>query len=125
MIDAGQVTQEDRVPTVATILNGASVSDVIDLKSYSVVGVIMPSAWTTAAVTIEVSHNNGEFVGLVYDDLGAQVNTVASPTVSSAYTLSLTGMVPYRFVKVRSGTTASPVNQGGNRDVVIISRKLA
>lgn len=85
----------------------------------------MPAAWTAAALTIEVSADDSTYTGLAYDDLGSQCNTIASPVAGSAYALSLSGMLPYRYIRVRSGTTASPVNQGAARTVTVVTRPLA
>lgn len=113
-----------RASQTATIANGASVSASIDLTDTSIIGIIMPAAWTTAALTIEVSADNVTFVGLAYDDLGAQANVISSPVASSAYALNLTGLLPYKHARLRSGTTASPVNQGAERLITVITRPL-
>ena len=115
-----------RLPEAVTIANGASVSGTLDLRDSSIAGVIFPAAWTAAALTIEVYDEVAlAWIGIVYDDLGTQVNVIASPVVSTAYTLSVLGMLPYRYVRLRSGTTASAVNQAGARSITVITRPLA
>lgn len=108
-----------------TIANGESVSSTIDTLRSTVIGLIFPAAWTTAALTIEVSADNATWIGLAYDNAGYQCNCIASPAVSSAYSISLDGMLPYRYIRLRSGTTATPVNQGGDRAITVITRPMA
>lgn len=109
----------------ATIANGASVSDALDLANTSLLGIIMPAAWTTAALTVEVSADNSTWTGLAYDQDGSQCNSIASPVAGSAYALNALGLLPYRYIRLRSGTTATPVNQGAARSITVITRPLA
>lgn len=122
---AAHVTAGPRTVTSVTIANGASVSGEIDLSKTCLIGLVMPAAWTTAAVTIEVSVDGGAtYTGLAYDDTGTQCNSIASPVAGSAYALSLSGLLPYGTARIRSGTTATPVNQGADRTIQIITRPL-
>ena len=125
MKQVGHGLNESREYTSITIANGASVTELLDLNGHVAIGIIMPAAWTTAALTVEVSADGTTFNGLAYNDLSSQCNKIASPVASSAYALDLAGMLPYRFVRLRSGTTASPVNQGAERSITVITRPLA
>lgn len=107
------------------IPNGGSVSQSLELSGTCITGVIMPAAWTTAALTIEVSADASTWIGLVYNSDGTQCNSVAAPAVSSAYAFDLAGMIPYQFIRIRSGTTASPVNQADERTLVVCLREVA
>ena len=109
----------------ATIASGASVSGTLDLNEEVILGIIMPAAWTSAALTVEVSADGVTFTGLAYDDAGTQCNSIASPVAGAAYAESLAGMLPYRYIRLRSGPTASPVNQLAARSIIVITRPLA
>jgi hypothetical protein len=103
----------------ATIANGASVSGIIDLTTLRMFGLLMdPTAWTAAAITFLGSADGVNFYS-VYDSTGAEINwTVAAQTyVLAANPAEFLGI---RYLKVRSGTTATPVNQGAARVVTII-----
>lgn len=108
-----------------TIPNGGSVSPDMDLVNRTCVGLIMPAVFTAAALTIEVSVDRAAWIGVAFDDTGTQCNVVASPVVSCAYQLNAMGMLPYRYIRIRSGTTASPVNQGQATTITVINRPLA
>ena len=112
-------------PSVLTIPSGTSVSGVLDTGRDSILGIVMPSSWTSADLTFEVSYDNITWVGMVYDETSSQCNSISSPAPSSAHTVSLSGLLPYRYVRLRSGTTSSPVVQGGDRSVVVLLRPLA
>jgi hypothetical protein len=125
-INAGnKILDENRNAIAVAIASGQSVSDYLSLGDYAIVGVILPAAWTTAALTIEVSHDATTWIDTVMDADGAQCNVVASPAASTAYTLNLAGLLPYRYCRLRSGTTAAPVNQGAARSITVITRPLA
>lgn len=119
------LTPEARTHKTAAIAAGASVSDTLDLTTTALLGLIMPAAWTAAALTVEVSADGTTFTGLAYNDAATQCNSIASPVAGSAYALNLSGLLPYRYVRLRSGTTASPVNQAAERSITVITRPLA
>ena len=109
--------------TVA-ILNGASVSNTIDLTDTCILGFVTPDAWTAAALTIEVSDDNVSW-SAAYDAYGSQVGSVATLNVASRYAVDMSALLPWRYVRFRSGTAASPVVQGADRAFKIIKRVLA
>lgn len=126
MITTGNFSgAEGREATAYTIANAASVSDVACLNGVAIIGIIMPAAWTAAALTVEVSADGTNFTGLAYNDAGGQCNSIATPAPGSAYAFSLAGLLPYRYVRLRSGTTAAPVNQAADRIITVITRPLA
>ena len=113
-----------RVAQTVTILSAASVSDAIDLADASLLGFIMPAEWTTAALNLEVS-TDGTAWGSAYDAYGSLVGSVATPVVSGNYAVDMSALLPWRFVRFRSGTAASPVVQGADRSFKVIKRVLA
>ena len=109
----------ERLKTV-TIANGASLSGVIDLEGFVLMGIQMPSAWTAANLTFEASSARAGTFDDVYDDTGTEVNVTAA---ASRY-IGVTGtkgdvLANVRFLKVRSGTTGTPVNQGAARTITL------
>lgn len=115
-----------RSTTTATIANGASVSGTVDLTDTSLLGFIAPAAWTTAELNIEVSVDNTNWVTAgVLDGSGSNVSRWSAVTAGAAYSVDVVNMLPYRFVRFRSGTAASPVNQGADRAFTVITRPLA
>lgn len=114
-----------RSTVTATIANGASVSGTVDLTSTALLGFIAPAAWTTAALNIEVSADGSTWATVVYDGSGTAVSSWSALVAGAAYAVDTVSMLPFRYARFRSGTSGSPVNQGAQRDFVVITRPLA
>lgn len=118
----------------AVIANGASQSSIIDCGSeYTLMAVEIPSSWTAADITFLGASHTGTTTGTTWgqspqDALEAQLTfrPVIIPA-GTEYTLVLGGTgdkivaIPegvlegIQFLKIRSGTSAAPVNQGAAR----------
>lgn len=104
----------------ATIANGESLSSAVDLDNGKFVGIIMPAAWTAAAITLAVSDDGVTYYPL-FDDGGNEVTiTVAAGEAISSTTSGLLHLAYWNFVKFRSGTSGTPVNQGAARTIKIV-----
>lgn len=116
-----------RSTTTATISNGASVSGTVDLTGTAMLAFFTPSAWTSAAITLEVSPDSSTWYTLVYDATSLSVGywPAANVIVSSAYSVDAQSMLPYRYVRFRSGTGAVPITQGADRVFTVVTRPLA
>lgn len=103
--------------SAVTIANGESQSNVVDLTDMALIGITMPSAWTAAAITLLAADTQGGTYTPVHDSGGTEISfTVAQSrhvTIDPDVTRSL------RFVKLRSGNTAVPVNQGAARTFAV------
>lgn len=106
-----------------TIANNESLSGAIDLGLTSakqrVLAIIMPAAWTAANLTFQGSLDDVTYTN-VYDDAGNEVTVTAAAAryivLDNDLSKNLTG---FRFMKVRSGTSGSAVNQGAARTIVV------
>lgn len=95
----------------ATIANAAALSDAVEIEGMKPVLLDVP-AWTAAVITFQVSHDGVTFRDL-YDEDAAEVNC---STFSTARVLQLPAQLEgAAFLKIRSGTTGTPVNQGAAR----------
>jgi hypothetical protein len=102
-----------------TIASGASLSPAIDLASLGVARIVMPAAWTTANLTFQTSQDGLTYQDL-YDAYGVEYTVIA--VVAHNIILPPSDFVGMRYLKVRSGTSGSPVTQGGARTVTLITR---
>lgn len=99
-----------------TILANQSLSDPIDLGADRLVALLMPSVWTTAAITFQASDRiDGTYIN-VYDSSG---NELTAQAAASRAVVDLLELGALRFIKLRSGTSGSPVPQQGNRKITI------
>ena len=108
----------------ATIANGASLSDA-QLVDGKLAGIIIPAAWTAAAITFSASFDGTNYFDVYSSATGtAAETTIASgniPTTGGRYLpLSLTDWLSVNFIKIRSGTSATPVNQGAARSIGLV-----
>jgi len=105
---------------VATIAASESLSDSVDLGSGTVFGIIIPASWTTADLTFQGSVDGTNFYNLFTDD-GTEYTVVAA---ASRFIASINYPLYYNlaFLKVRSGTAGSPVNQAAERQIKLVMR---
>lgn len=98
-----------------TIHNGDSVSGAIELrKDQGITGLSMPAAWTAASIQLEASLDGGTWLPM-YD---ADGNAIVITTAASIWvTLLEAATAGARYVRLRSGTSAVPVNQGADRTI--------
>ena len=101
----------------AVIASGQSLSSVIDLEQLNITGFLIPASWTTAKLTFQASPDGTTF-GDVQDSSGNEIQlTVAAGKFVGVNLSELSGL---RFIKVRSGTSGTPVNQGADRTISIV-----
>lgn len=104
------------------ITSGTAISASIDLQGYGVVAIIMPASWDAADLTFQGSHDNITFYN-VYDGLGGTGNELVERAAASRYIITdpddFKGM---HYIKVRSGTGTSPVNQTATRTLSLVLR---
>lgn len=113
-----------------TIANGASLSAGVDMKGCTPARILInpagtgSAAWTTANLTFQGSED-GSVYGNVHDEFGTEVG-VTVPTGADAamkmIVVSPSAWWSWRYLKVRSGTSASAVNQGAARTIKVICR---
>lgn len=113
------VTGNSPIGLSATIANGASLSGAIDLSTQTLLGYVMPAAWTTAGLTFQVSLDGVTYVDL-YDNAGTEISHVVG--ASRFVRVSPADWVGIKYVKVRSGTAAAPVNQGASRAITLVTK---
>lgn len=97
----------------ATIASGESLSGEIRLpEGFFLTGVQTPSAWTTTAsgCTFQVSVDGTTYTD-AYDETGTEITFQAA----ASRWIRLPELGALRFVKIRSGTSGTPVNQAGAR----------
>lgn len=100
-----------------TIANAASLSDAATLNGLLLVGVVMPASWTAANLTFQASVDGTNYFD-VYDDSGVERTITAA--ASRFILIPATDLMSAVKLKVRSGTTGTPVTQGGSRVITLV-----
>jgi hypothetical protein len=104
----------------AVIASGASLSGAVPLRSYRLAGVIMSAAWTAASLTFQGSRSETGTYANVFDGATEVAITVAAgqyQVLSQAQQEELVGL---EFIKVRSGTSGTPVAQAADRVLTLV-----
>lgn len=106
--------------TAITIANGQSQTGALDLGTLRLAGVLVdPAGWTAAKVSFLVSHDGTTFAPL-YSTAG-EVASAANQAAGDFVAVAADSFRGVRFLKVRSGTAASPTTQGADRALVLVA----
>lgn len=111
-----------RLSGTVTITNGTSLSGAIDLGSSSLSGILIPAAWTAAGLSFAVSTSlAGTYVPL-WNGFGSEYTIPSASVVANQFiTIPMVDFLGIQFIKVRSGTAASAVNQGADRILTLVA----
>lgn len=114
-------SQAPSTPVTATIANGASLSGAIDLGANRLARIVMPSSWTTAALSFQASYDGTNFADLFNKD--GEVSLAATTVVAASRSIAVDPAIFFgaRYLKIRSGLTAAAVNQGGARSLILVT----
>lgn len=99
----------------AIIKTGASLSTPVDVGDSKVFGLLVPAGWDSGATstTFQASHD-----GKTWFDLASEGGDEIEVTVAGGASIALVEagpyLAPWRFLKIRSGTATSAVNQAGD-----------
>lgn len=104
----------------ATIANAASLSGEIDLEGFKLAAIIMPAAWDAANLTFQASDVSGGTFQNVFDDAGTETTVTAAVSRSIGMDAAMPELAAFRFLKIRSGTSALPVNQTAARTLTLV-----
>lgn len=105
----------------ATISNGQAITASIDLRDQPLLAIQMPASWTTANLTFQGSNDGTNFFD-VYNLEGDEYKVTAA--ASRYIVLSPFEFQWARYIKIRSGTTSTPVNQSADRTIVLVTRRV-
>jgi len=116
----------NRETDTVTIASGdaTGLSGAIDLTGHVLAGIFMPAAWTTGNLTFQAAIDTitGTYQN-VFDNNGNELTVTAAAAEYLAIPPSL--FYGLRFIKVRSGTSGTPVTQGGARVLTLVGRLIA
>lgn len=109
------------IPAGATGLSAA-----VGLGGKTLVGIVIPAAWLTAGISFQASGDGGVTFGELLDET-ATARAISS-VAGGAYTVIAVDPTKWRGIneiKVRSGTSATPVNQTGAPTLLLLIRFVA
>jgi hypothetical protein len=107
-----------------TIANGASLSGAADLYGFNLVGFRPDTAWDTNAMTFQGSVDGSTYTDVYYVN-SSLVQTeygITGVAASRGCDVNFLIFLPYKFIKVRSGTAGTPANQTGDTIIYLKCR---
>lgn len=110
--------------STVSIANGESLSGALSLTpgTRQLVALQMPAAWTAASLTFAVSADGTTYVPLYWDGAEYTILAAGGATTSTGVSLEPAAFAGWAYVKVRSGTSGSAVNQGAARSITVLTR---
>ena len=110
----------------ATIQAGQSLSSPVLLGDYTLCGMFFPAGWTTGAITMQVSFDDGATYVELNDSSGTAVSLPASASANTYYAIDPrnANLAGATNIKIRSGTVGAPVTQAAAVTVKVIGRRL-
>lgn len=104
--------------TTAAIAISTSLSGAIDLQSYRLARIAMPASWDAANLTFQSSPDGVLPYQNVYDASGNEYTVTAA--AAHDIHIPVTDWLTDRFIKIRSGTSGSPVTQTASRALTVV-----
>lgn len=130
VVNAGNVNGVSLIPgvnapvaqinvTPMVISSGQSVSSAKNFYGATIFKFVFPAAWTTASLTfLESESENGTYTSVYSDSAERTISAAAANRTIRVYPADYFSV---KWLKIRSGTAATPVNQGQNTTVLVYS----
>ncbi|MBI1274201.1 MAG: hypothetical protein GC131_09000 [Alphaproteobacteria bacterium] len=110
----------DNLPV--TIASGQSITSDLNLGGLRLFGIVMPASWTAANLTFQSSHDYGITWNNVYDKQGTEYNITAA--AARFILIDPVDFASLQYLRLRSGTSGTPVNQAADRTVNFVLRSI-
>jgi hypothetical protein len=105
----------------AVILNATAITGPIDLRGSILNAIQIPAVWTAAALSIQMCDTETGTYGEVFTDPGTGVGTVLALSAAAGQITMVAQMIANCFIKIRSGPSGVPVNQGADRALTLFT----
>ena len=118
----GEAARARRIDTVDCLIDISEDDDLsveVELGAFTVVGILMPAAWTAASLTFLAGAVSGSLAS-VYDKDGNEYTVTAD--ASQYIIIPPADLVGAKYLQVRSGTSGTPVAQTADRTLTLVVR---
>ena len=88
----------------------------------TLLGVLMPAGWTAASMTFAVSVDDSTYVPLHYRGEEYEITAAGGAAAGLAVTIDPAAIAGWPYVRIRSGTAGTPVNQLAKRSFQVLTR---
>lgn len=105
------------------IASGQALSAEVDIGGWTLVGIVVPSNWTTAGLSFQASADGGITWGELQDQTATAIGVSSIAGGTQVFiAIDPTKLRGVRSLKVRSGTAAVPVNQTNTVTLQLLTR---
>lgn len=104
------------------IANGTALSTTVNIGDAVPVGIDMPDGWTAADITVQASGVRDGELQDVHDLIGIEYTLVVA--ANQQVTIPPGDLASVVSLRLRSGTSGTPVNQGAERVLYLIVKAL-
>ena len=115
---------KERIVSVRIPAGNSRQSGSVDLLGGRLVGLQMPSPWTAANITFlgTATFDDNLVSPSIWDPVYSSNGDEVEVMVSNSRIIGIDPkiMLPFRFLRLRSGTSATPVNQVAARTILLI-----
>ncbi len=102
-----------------TIATGTALSPTLKLEGGIPAGIQMPAAWTAANLTFQGSNDDITYFN-IYDDNNVELVVTAAASRFIVFRDAIAAQFyGIRYLKIRSGTSGTPVNQLADRTLYV------
>ena len=120
-VDA-QLSGRTAVKTATLVDSGGGVynlSGEVDFDGYQYFTIYVPATWTGTAITLQTSPASGGTFSDVYNDAGIEVSLTVAASRAVTIDVNALNLASLRYVKFRSGTSASPTDESSAKVLTI------
>ena len=123
-MSGGHNPYAEAAPQEVTFAASADTSSAVALDAgrRQLVGLQMPAAWTAAGLAFEVSADGVTYVPLHWSGGLYEIDAAGGADASMGVSLEPAAFAGWPFVRVVSGTTATPVTQAAARTLLAVTR---
>lgn len=116
---AEKISREILAAIIATIPSGGSLSGAVPIEGASMGTILMPAAWTAADLTFQHAESKGGTFVDATDESGTEI----ALTVAASKSVPIPPEVMVcPWIKIRSGTSGTPVNQDAARELRVVRK---
>lgn len=99
-----------------------NISGGIDIGAGTVFGIEIPTGFEATVITFQAARSISGTYSNVFDDVGNEVQVAVAAETMVSVDIAALKLAPYRFIKIRAGTSASPTTCLAERVLYAISK---
>lgn len=100
----------------------ASITERINLGGLRLFSIVMPTEWTSASLTFQMSPDGETAWSNIKDSTGGEITAIAN--AGDCIVLDPSLFAAFQYIRIRSGTIALPITQESARSLRLLLRRV-